>query len=479
MCQEPPPESEEGTSKGSPHKTLHLLPSAPRELVVEVYWHLVGQLQAAAKETPHLRGLLDDLNEAYRVLMTEVSQDSGGPAAPAQRRGGSASAPLSRGWSLRRFRRQQEESAAPEASPWELLHIDRDAPADLVDLALGFWRSRHRAGKGDSTSPGLEELEQALRSVRGTRSDELPEADDGRADIAPSAVEPIEAVQKQASAPVFQRVRRAGARMFAVLRGRPPTTLRTSPEEPVASAGVGSPDESDATASPVPTEHEAQEPLPSTEGLSVHGPLEDTAEAPDVPEFLSREMISDESETASDGEAPTVATEADEREELEREPVEALSETAGDTAKNETPSLSVSEQRRMEPTPSAHAENSHAPLGPDTRLGSLARLVPKSGSELESGGSIGQEAIGIGASPTHCIILTASNSGREQVEARIWRQNDQFILHATRSDKSVLVNGRAVVWAVLEHGDTLQAGGRVFRFEFTRNDVSCIDVAPD
>jgi len=58
------------------HRVLHLLPSAPHELVVEVYWHLVHRLRIAGDSDPAAGAALDRLNQAYAELM--------GRAEPAQ-----------------------------------------------------------------------------------------------------------------------------------------------------------------------------------------------------------------------------------------------------------------------------------------------------------------------------------------------------------------------------------------------------------
>ena len=73
----------------------------------------------------------------------------------------------------------------------------------------------------------------------------------------------------------------------------------------------------------------------------------------------------------------------------------------------------------------------------------------------------------IGTDPTCDLILTEAIADGKYVAARIWRQEDRFMFHGVGSTPTVLVNGQALVWALLEDGDKLEIGDDVFRFQRT------------
>jgi hypothetical protein len=65
-----------------------------------------------------------------------------------------------------------------------------------------------------------------------------------------------------------------------------------------------------------------------------------------------------------------------------------------------------------------------------------------------------------------CDIVLPSRNGSDHgpVIARIWAQADRVILHAMSDEPALRVNGEALVWAELEHGDQIEVGGRSFAF---------------
>jgi hypothetical protein len=93
----------------------------------------------------------------------------------------------------------------------------------------------------------------------------------------------------------------------------------------------------------------------------------------------------------------------------------------------------------------------------------LAQLVVESGSAQRVSPVIAERMFSIGTDPTCDIVLAGAD--RSNVAARIWAQEDRFMLHVMAAASAVLLNGEAVGWAMLEDGDRLQIDGDVFRFE--------------
>jgi len=151
-----------GRSSETPtaHRVLHLLPSAPHELVVEVYWHLVHRLRVAGDSDPAAGAALDRLNQAYAELMgrgepTQSDQHDRQPAnaPPGKRRSPSKSGP-------------EANEPVPVRRPWEVLHVQADAPENIVDMAYAFWRVELRGAPPDRADDAVERIEEAYRALR-------------------------------------------------------------------------------------------------------------------------------------------------------------------------------------------------------------------------------------------------------------------------------------------------------------------------
>ncbi|HYM14617.1 MAG TPA: FHA domain-containing protein [Dehalococcoidia bacterium] len=129
----------QGTRTLDPYRTLQLHPSAPRQLIVEAYWHLISRRNPRDKA-----GLAGDLNAAYALLMDEdrraaYDREHGYDAA----RGGHTSSPL--------------------ADYYERLHIDREADAAIVALA---YAATAREPAADVTPDRREAIDEAYRILR-------------------------------------------------------------------------------------------------------------------------------------------------------------------------------------------------------------------------------------------------------------------------------------------------------------------------
>jgi curved DNA-binding protein CbpA len=110
-----------------PYKVLEVRPGALEELVTEAYWHHVYRLQQELRRNPAVTSQVKELNQAYEAVISEY--------AFAAERGG-ARMPL-------------PSMEAAEETIWQnprdfyaILHIDRDASPDLIDLAYDVLRAR-------------------------------------------------------------------------------------------------------------------------------------------------------------------------------------------------------------------------------------------------------------------------------------------------------------------------------------------------
>lgn len=151
-----------------PFRTLYLVPTAPHELVVQVYWHLIHRVRAEAKENPSAGSRLDRLNEAYAALVGPSREPTTKPHVELGREEAAERVKTGRhleAWLRRRPKRQPVESEA-KVSPWAVLRVSPEAPTEIVDLAYAFWRARLRGQWCESPKSAAARLEEAYRAVR-------------------------------------------------------------------------------------------------------------------------------------------------------------------------------------------------------------------------------------------------------------------------------------------------------------------------
>ncbi len=78
-------------------------------------------------------------------------------------------------------------------------------------------------------------------------------------------------------------------------------------------------------------------------------------------------------------------------------------------------------------------------------------------------------AVTIGTDPTCDIVLEAAAALPPQL-ARIWPREDRFMLHLLAPEVPCFIQGRPLVWVVLEDGDLLEIGPYHLRFEVVRKE---------
>lgn len=457
----PSVETSMGSLEMNPYQTLHLLPSAPHDLVVEVYWHLVHQLQVAAREDLSLGPSLDELNRAYSQLVDPDAraENEAEPADSHELLDQAATTQPQTDTALSRLWKRRVTPRPRPVSPWEILHLHPQAPPDVVELAYGFWRLSLRSQLGKSAGAELERLQEARQTLRSRRSEPsaesslVAEPDAAKADtMAPEiayrpSAEPVAdagaVVAKEPSAGRLARRWGNGSGRWAALSRWAGATggtlwqrLRGSREsrvsDPTPWFPVGAPEATrvDMDAS---WDLTAQAPRSSAEDSLV------AASNGEFPEPRLAEEVSAE---------PVIETEVDEatpREASDLPPAEPHL-TAPPSLETNPPVLS-----------SQLAQPSEA----------AAQLVAESGLAKGVRAAIGPNPLSIGTDPTCDLILTEANADGKYVAARIWLQEDRFMFHGIGSTPAVLVNGHALVWALLEDGDKLQIGDEVFRFQCT------------
>ena len=92
-------------------------------------------------------------------------------------------------------------------------------------------------------------------------------------------------------------------------------------------------------------------------------------------------------------------------------------------------------------------------------------MIADGGSVRDVQAEIGSQPFAIGSDRSCGLQVSGLGTNGGAIAARIWVHDERFMLHVLAKEPTVLVNGQAMVWAVLEDGDQLQIGDGVFRFE--------------
>ena len=453
-------ESEALSPETDPFRELHLLRTAPQELVVEVYWHIVQQLQKGSVDDPDLRTRLDKLNEAYsRILGPETS-----PILDGRDELGNEGGPGKKSWLPFRGAKQQSR----QQSPWGLLHLDPGAPPDVVDLAYLFWRMRLRSQWRESAGANLDELQGAYEALRQDSSaaeavegDAVPalektvlepsggaedEADDevtGQQDTDP--LREIEAVSAQGRGlPVVGALGRWAKRAFGAKR-RP---------EAVSGAQDGFVD---------------QPPLPDVAAQSTGWP-QDVADQDEArPQDAADEDEARPQDAAAQDEAwPQDVADQDEAwpsawaVEGDDEPLGVLEDVVAAPVEAVRLEEVIPAEYRIDGPGDGGAARAQLVAQPSE---ALAYLVADSGSVRDVRAVIGSQPLAIGSGSNCGLMVGGPSANGGAIAARIWAHDGRFMLHVLAKEPAVLVNGQAMVWAVLEDGDRLQFGDGAFRFE--------------
>ena len=444
----------------NPYGTLHLLPSAPQDLVIEVYWHLADEERRTVDPADSSR--LRALNEAYATIFDTSRPADAANTADDQAR--TRPSPSRRHW----FRqREQPEPAGPAPDAYQLLRIDASAPAHVIELAYTFWRLHVRAQGDGVNALTRERLLDAYDSLRDARLGEPREplvADVAVSDEPEYGAAEAEPSQQNDSHEDYDGAHYAAAATADVVlpgeRASPGTPRRNVRLIVVAASAVRF------------ILRLAKKSLFSSVRWArrVLGPRWKSALA-----WLKRRAVDPFYEYERGKYAP--ATKAAKSPIGNAEPAlagyeERLAELAAhrveEAAYRSSPVSQVEEREGASVSRNTWEERSddHSQIVPTNSQTGCASLIATSDAGGRPFVLPDYRSLTIGTHPG-CDLIVPPNSGKKQsIWARVWARNGQFILHVIESTPSILVNGKTVDWTLLEHGDELQFGAITFRFDY-------------
>jgi curved DNA-binding protein CbpA len=195
----------QGSRPLDPYRTLQLHPRAPRQLIVEAYWHLVSRRKLRGEA-----GSVSDLNAAYGLLMDEARR---------------AAYDAEHGLSGAQDHGQRQGDSAPDH--YDRLRVDPDADGEIIALA-------HEVLARGSTGQARESLDEAHRTLGNAQLraqyDSYLETRGGELAAVPVVVPPRAPVHADAVPPMF---RREEARVSDAPGGQRPDASAARPARPV------------------------------------------------------------------------------------------------------------------------------------------------------------------------------------------------------------------------------------------------------
>ncbi len=429
-------------------EVLGLLPTAPHDLVVEVYWHSAHRLQGAASTDPSAQAMLVRLNQAYAWL-TNPGDDQRANLLqhPSLEKHYETVTTKRRGW-LARLMRGAPKPVQASPNHWELLDLLPSASPELVKLAYDFWRRRLRGSLGEGADPALARLSEAYQAIVAAASASPDQADAGL-----ESLDSSNEVQQQAANETEPPA-----------LADPQTDVSTDSEEvePPALADPQTDESIDSEEVEALEEQPARSPRASRAWLAIASTSRAAGQRTRRLLAGGRERIG---KWASDP-----FHEYDRQAQLE---LELQIPDIGDERLRSLASVVETERPRIDENRSqAHLALPSSTFEGDTegplegvaerdQASPVARLVAENGMSW----AIGEEALSIGSDPTCDITAGDGTADAEHVTARIWARGKQVVLHALAPEPSVLVNGQRVTWAILEDGDAVQVCGMMLRFE--------------
>ena len=426
-------------------EVLGLLPTAPHDLVVEVYWHSAHRLQGAASTDPSAQALLVRLNQAYAWL-TNPGDDQRANLLqrPSLEKHYETVATKRRGW-LARLMRRAPKSVQASPNHWGLLDLLPSASPELVKLAYDFWRRRLRGSLGEGAEPALARLSEAYQAIVAAASTSLDQADAGL-----ESLDSSNEVQQQAG----NETEPPALEALQTDVGIDDVGTDSEETEPPALADLQTDESIDSEEVEALEEQPARSPRASRVWRAIVSTSGAAGQRTGRLLNTGRERIG---KWASDP-----FHEYDRQAQLE---LELQIPDIGDerlrslaiTVETERPRIDESRSQAHLKLPSStfESDTEHDPASP------AARLVAENGMSWE----IGEEALSIGSDPTCDITAGDGTADTEHVTARIWARGKQVVLHALAPEPSVLVNGQRVTWAILEDGDAVQVCGMMLRFK--------------
>jgi hypothetical protein len=414
------------------YQTLHLREGAPRDLIEEVYWALIGRAKREEMGEPAFSRYIDDLNRSYEAISSAET-----PPRRAQRRRESRRGAL---WSRR-------AAAVDERDLYEKLEVDYTADAEVVQIAARVLLAENELGLRDR------DWRAAIRHARdvlcdGERRNEYDrsiglvvvedaaetEAAGGAPADRPAVMEP-EAVPST-SEPTESHVEQTDSR----------DVIQAAPTSNAGDKGTAV--KVDAVAgSKQPLRTVVRKPSPE------RGPARDRAPAG---ERASRGSI----RTAKEHGGPPPWRPIAKALSRAREEKAHQQDAANDrllALRAEPPSAVVTEAAASAAPSPRRVER---PAAEQAAAGPRLRFV--SGGEAGSSISLGGEEAGDDSEGSEIILLGAD----APVRIRVWRRDGNYMLQHVEGPP-VAVDGETLMLpiVVLDDGDVISVGETAARFE--------------
>ncbi len=394
----------------NPYEVLGLLPSAPQELVVEVYWESVHRLRASIANDAERRQALASLNGAYATICGETDETGSEGSVTPSNGAADATAPGGKPTLLQRLLgRDSEDDVRLKDDCWQVLSVAPSAAPEVLELAFGFCLRRIRGQFGAAGENAEQQLRDAYDAAQvymteasfasesaSTLSEELQAAEgsrdaDERSDTEAAPAETLEPSPKKPS------------RLATAISASASATSHWG-----AAAGNATREWLKAWAANPLHENGRQQPLSSLSDPGLLKERQPRANATPEPGPQPRPVNEPEMEPDAGVATPVIARER------------------------------LSQQEES--------------VGP--------RLVTPRGDIV----AITSHAITIGSDPICDIVARGLDPESEHVSAHVWAEESRIVLHVVGEDPAVRINGVAALWAFLEDGDELRVGQESYRF---------------
>lgn len=475
----------QGLRPFDPYRTLQLHPHAPRQLIVAVYWKLVERWKTRASSPGGAEQAVNELNAAYELLL-----DPGARRAYDEDHGLARLSPPQVRISRKRLGvlglGSPRTAVAASSDYYHLLRVDREADAEIIDLAHSVLSSQLTSRSGeDQLLRHL--LDEACRTLRNSQLRALYDASlqaGAAAAVAPSApTTPSPAEQGAPLEPGSISID-TGPVLEAAPSADPPAAERQAAATPHPDVAAPVPHmfrRNDAIGAPEPAraEHTA---AASAEAESA------VADAPVEAERMARlgQSPGVVATPALVGAAARVAT-ATPRSGglLHRMRLGANRASAPRIAQKPAPvgqqglpvgrNIEAARDERLLTLRAAGdapalTEPAAAHLPESGAEGALAELVFVAGPFTGSRVPVGKQALTLGSSAAADVVLPGPGGRVAPEHARIWRHGDHFVFRQLDGARTE-ISGHPLLLplVMLEDGDDIQMGPHRFRFTTTRS----------
>lgn len=455
------------------YRLLQLDPDAPRELIAEAYWYLAGRLQVGRQERPGLREQLDALNEAYATLISPERRKIYDATIPRVRklrreRARAVEKGSRRSWVPLLARRRTPRGLARSIDYYAVLYLDPATEPAIVHRAYSVLRVLHGNGLANA-----DELVEAYAMLADPARRAAYDA------FLPMAAESVSrpAVSPPSAAPM----------------ALPPTALEATASS--AEAQASTPE----TVTPGPNMRVSAAKAPALvlravaaaarpAGRTLWWGLAGGARLSRRFVVWAWPIVRERSRQFAAWAWPIVRTWSRWLAARAWLVTKALARAAARATREAVRhALTWWRERRASAEPIEDwavrsrlsrglAGGAHSgSLGEGHLPGAVpqpaARLIVETGAQTGVVLELEGEPVTLGAGE-ECALRLPSDGGQVAPEhARIWQRQGRFIIRQLGGQPCILVDGRAIPWAVLEDGDRIEIGAHVVRFRLVGPDT--------